>query len=361
MTIFEKFKHMSSYFKSRKPKVLNSVIDANKDMRPHTPEGRIEKTKKKIAARDAKHSAIIITKSSIIQMKKDIFQFKLQEKFKKLSFRQEKNRVSKNFIAWISTIVGLSMPLIIKQKIKSKKLKKKRASFLLKQFSILSLFIGKILHKLGYIKKRMAIKVIYNQRLNTLAIYCKNWIKKRRKMQLSILTSMLDIILNNYCNAYIFDAWKSRIIFIQKNIRKAIPFKIKIYEQLLEIWRKEESAMIKSNIVMNVSLGKKNNDFNLTQHFSLISNSKRLFYIRMKIKEIVKFYSLRMQNYKSSMKMMNTGLITSNWYLAAMVKWKKSKPEKPNLIEAFSSEVMRELINQAMKDRQSMRLSINRD
>lgn len=95
MTIFEKFKRkfnidMSSYFKSRKPKALNSIIDANKNMRPHTPEGRIEKTKKQIATRDAKHSAIRITKSSMIQMKREIFQFKLQEKFKKLSFRQEK-------------------------------------------------------------------------------------------------------------------------------------------------------------------------------------------------------------------------------------------------------------------------------
>lgn len=112
---------------------------------------------------------------------------------------------------------------------------------------------------------------------------------------------------------------------------------------------------------MNAGLGKKNNDFELTQHFSLISNTKRIFYIRMKIKEVIKFYSLRMQNYKSSLKMMSSGLITSNWYLAAMVKRKLSKPEKPNLLEVFTNDIMRELITQAMKDRQSMRLSINRD
>lgn len=181
-----------------------------------------------------------------------------------------------------------------------------------------------------------------------------------------ILANFFDIILNNYCMKHIIISWKSKviikqIIYIQKQIRDIIPYKRKLYDQLLEMWRKEESIMIKSFITKKKKLAfiLSNNEAN--QNFSLISNSKRLSYIREKIKEDVKFYCLRMHNYRASLKMMNTGLITSSWYSTAMVKWRKTRPESPDIIEMFTTEVFKELIRQSMKDRQSLRLSNNRD
>lgn len=95
MSILEKFKcifylDMSSHFKSRKVITENSMIKSNKDMRPFTPEIRREKNKQLFSAREAKHEVIRVTKSTLIKMKKEIVEFKLEEKFKKLFFRQQK-------------------------------------------------------------------------------------------------------------------------------------------------------------------------------------------------------------------------------------------------------------------------------
>ncbi|OMJ83801.1 hypothetical protein SteCoe_15210 [Stentor coeruleus] len=366
MSVLEKFKcifysDMSSYFKTRKTTTENSMIKNNKDMRPFTPESRREKNKQINSAREAKHEVIRVTKSSLIKMKKEIVEFKLEEKFKKLFFRQKKADVLKIYKAWTTIIGACSMPLIIKNSIKILKYRKKRTSCLLKQFSLSALFIGKILHRLQYIKKHMAIK-----KLKILENYCKDWISKKKHSQMIIITSFFDIILNNYCMNHIIISWKSKviikqIIFIQKKIREIIPYKRKLYDQLLEMWRNEEGIMIKSFISKKKKLSFILNNDQTQQNFSLISNSKRLSYIREKIKDAVKFYCLRMHNYRASLKMMSTGLITSSWYSTAMVTWRKPRPESPDLIELFTTEVFKDLIRQAMKDRQSLRLSNNRD
>lgn len=144
-------------------------------------------------------------------------------------------------------------------------------------------------------------------------------------------------------------------------MRDAIKYKIKLYDKLLEIWREHESTMINTNISRSNTIRDSVKQVEIFQHFSLISNSKRLSYIRDKIKEIVKIYSLQMRNYNDSMKMMNTEIINSTWYGSTMVKWKRKKPEKPNILEQFNEDVLKDMINKAMKDRRNMRVAHFRD
>ncbi|OMJ76664.1 hypothetical protein SteCoe_23911 [Stentor coeruleus] len=350
MTIFEKFKYMSGYFKSLQPKPTKSAIRLNKDMRPFTPKEQKERSRIRFEFQEAKSIEVRKTKSILIKRKKNFKEFKLEEKFKKLFFRQQHPEVLKVFMTWFSLFTLYALPLIIKTSIHKKKIHKTRVAYLLKQFSILALFIGKILNNLQFIKKRRALK-----KIQTLEYYCLKWVKNKRTQRRKYLSNFFDTFLNSYCMKLVLSTWKSKIIFIQNTMKNAIRYKAKLYEKLLEMWREMENTMINTNISRSNTIRDSVKQVEIFQHFSLISNSKRLSYIKDKIKEIVKVYSLQMRNYNDGMRMMNTEVINSTWYGSTMVNWKRKKPEKPSILEQFNEDVFKDLIKIAMKDRKNMR------
>lgn len=124
-----------------------------------------------------------------------------------------------------------------------------------------------------------------------------------------------------------------------------------MYDRLLEMWRDEENHMVNSTFTRKKTIRDSIMEVDALQHFSFLSKDKRLSYIKSKIKDIVKNYSLKIKNYKASLKMMNNDLINLSWYSSTLVKWKKLKPERPNIIELFTKSVFKELINQALSEK----------
>lgn len=61
--------------------------------------------------------------------------------------------------AWSLVILGCSISFLTKKAIEKKKYRNYRIKYLLKHFSLLSLFIGKMLCNLQTIKRRLAMKV----------------------------------------------------------------------------------------------------------------------------------------------------------------------------------------------------------
>lgn len=68
----------------------NSLIQINKNMKIHSPKQKMEKIKNSSFKLTIRKSVSKIAKSTIIQTKKKIQEWKYEEKFKKLAFRQGK-------------------------------------------------------------------------------------------------------------------------------------------------------------------------------------------------------------------------------------------------------------------------------
>ncbi|OMJ93317.1 hypothetical protein SteCoe_3669 [Stentor coeruleus] len=364
MSIFDKFKANSSIDKvihnnpsisdypvCTKPgevKRSRSIVKMNKDMRAFIPKEVNEKSRIRSASRATNIAVARTAKNILVKMKKEAMEFKLEEKFRKFFFRHKHPEVSKLHKAWSFVILGCSISFLIKKAIEKKKYRKYRIKYLLRHFSLLSLFTGKMLRNLQKIKRRLAMK-----KLRSIGKYCHYWLIKRKKSHKKILSKFLDITLNSFCLKYIVLLWKSKLIFIQKAIREALPYKKIMYNRLLEMWRDEENHMVNSSFTRKKTIRDSIMEVDALQHFSFLSRDKRLSYIKKKIEDIIKNYSLKIKNYKASLKMMNNDLINISWYSSSLVKWRKLRPEKPNIIEFFTKGVLKELINQALNDKKN--------
>lgn len=67
-----------------------SSIRSNKNMKQHSPIEKSAKLKKMSIMNDSRQQMTKISKFSIVKQKKEYYQQKLDEKFKKLFFRQGK-------------------------------------------------------------------------------------------------------------------------------------------------------------------------------------------------------------------------------------------------------------------------------
>jgi hypothetical protein len=97
LTTFEKFKckHnlvMSSQFHARKSKRDSKTIIKNKNMKQHSPSERIEKIRRNSEKNISRMVVNKIARFDISCRKKEEMEMKINEKFKKLFFRQ-KNKV----------------------------------------------------------------------------------------------------------------------------------------------------------------------------------------------------------------------------------------------------------------------------
>ncbi|OMJ70184.1 hypothetical protein SteCoe_31893 [Stentor coeruleus] len=339
--------------KQGKVKHSRSIVKMNKDMRIYMPNEVNEQIRKRSASRATNIVVARTAKNILVRMKKETMEFKLEEKFRRFFFRHKHpvfsiKEVSKMYKAWSFVILGCSISFIIKNSIEKKKYRKYRIKYLLRHFSLLLLFIGKMLLKLQVIKKRLAMK-----KIRSIVKYCYLWLIKRKKNHKKILSTFLDITLNRNCFKYIVLLWKSKIVFIQKNIKEALRNRKIMYRKLLEMWRDEEYHMANSSFSKKKTIRDSIMEIDALQNFSFLSKDKRLSYIKRRIKDIIKSYSLKIKNYKASLKMMSNDLINLSWYNSALVKWRKLKPEKPNIIELFTTNVFKELINQALDDKKN--------
>lgn len=83
---------MSFYLKARsKPTLTKSVIRSNKNLKSYSPLEKSANLRKLIIKNDSRRQVIKSAKSSLIKTKKEYFQQKLEEKFKKYLFRQSKS------------------------------------------------------------------------------------------------------------------------------------------------------------------------------------------------------------------------------------------------------------------------------
>jgi len=74
-----------------KPKHTKSVIRSNKNLKCHSPIERSANQKRLIVKNDSRRQVTKSAKSYLIRTKKEYFQHKLEEKFKKYFFRQGKS------------------------------------------------------------------------------------------------------------------------------------------------------------------------------------------------------------------------------------------------------------------------------
>ena len=82
---------MSLFFKNKTPTSSKSVIKSNKNMKPHSPLQRLARIKDLSLKREARQTINKIAHKGIFQTKKQIKEYNLTEKFKKLNIRQKKN------------------------------------------------------------------------------------------------------------------------------------------------------------------------------------------------------------------------------------------------------------------------------
>ena len=139
-------------------------------------------------------------------------------------------------------------------------------------------------------------------------------------------------------------------------MRLAIPIRQSLYDKILEQWNTAESSFFQDLIYYEPQnqLNKPNGQPKKVK-ISLVPNHIKLEMIREKIKETMKFYSLRMRNYKSNQAMLMSPLMRLSWYNQNTQNIRTEKPLPPDLLSEFRLEVLHDLITKAMKQRPSTR------
>ena len=155
---FTKTKHLNT------SKNFKSAIQINKNMKPFSPIEKVENLRLSSMKFEARRSLNKLANSVIIHMKKKNSEHKYVEKIRKLSFRQKQSvfhiqefpMIQKG---WVLICICAGMNKIFKEKIKIRKIYKKKIKLLGKIFSLISRCIGKIIRRLKLFRNKTAINV----------------------------------------------------------------------------------------------------------------------------------------------------------------------------------------------------------
>lgn len=141
-----------------------------------------------------------------------------------------------------------------------------------------------------------------------------------------------------------------RILKIQRWIRAQLKIKAFLYEDLLKMWAKKEFEIFK-----NIA-NKPDNHYSQFFRISIIPESKKLQYIKNKIKEIMKNYILMKNEYLVNIEKFEYSLRCAIFQTENSIDFRPVKPKKPNIRKMFfKTEILRELIHLAMTERSQIR------
>lgn len=263
--------------------------------------------------------------------------------------------------AWVALYVSIGVAKSMKLKLVNRKRSIRRYKTFMKRFVISFRFIGKIRRRLFKYRTKKALKVFFIQKIASLVKYCKRWQLKNYTKKRSTLIHHFNIILIQNSFTYIIKLLNSKvlsnqIIFIQRAMKLAIPIRLSLYDKILDQWNTAENLFFQD--IIYFELQKEPNKPNGEQKkvkVSLVPSRIKLEMIREKIREIVKFYSLRMRNYKASQSMLMNPLMRLSWYNQNTLNLHTEKPLPLDLLSEFKLEVLHDLITKAMKQRPSAR------
>ena len=90
----------------------------------------------------------------------------------------------------------------------------------------------------------------------------------------------------------------------------------------------------------------------------MIPRTLKLQKIKEKIKETMRFYCVRMKNYNSSKMLFQQNFMNFSWYNTDMLKINQEKPNRPNILNEFTDDILQLLIKQSMKEQNKLRASL---
>lgn len=245
---------------------------------------------------------------------------------------------------------------VIKAHLVKIRLRKARTKAFFKQFTICTVFIGRILHRLNYIKRKLTVKVRNKQKLNYFVKFCRRWLNKRQKMHQKNLVQFADIFLNKYVSRRLIEVFNSRvidrqIIFIQKNLKIAVKHRVSLIQKLVEMWNEQEEQMF-NNLISRDSKKKHKKAKVAFREISLIPLPYKIQKIVKKIKGIVAEYIVEMKKYKSGLQL-KKHISKMKWLKDSHHSFNKPIPKSPSILQGFTKEVLISMISKAMKKRRS--------
>lgn len=148
----------------------------------------------------------------------------------------------------------------------------------------------------------------------------------------------------------------NQIIYIQKKMKILVQKRLNLYEKILELWNISEKNMYSQIILHNTS--GETITMNKLKKISMIPRTLKLQKIKEKIKETMRFYCVRMKNYNSSKMLFQQNFMNFSWYNTDMLKINQEKPNRPNIMNEFTDDILQLLIKQSMKEQNKLRTSL---
>ena len=183
------------------------------------------------------------------------------------------------------------------------------------------------------------------------------WAKQKAKINRRVIVDVLEDQISSSMLYKVIFKWKSSILHIQHTMKACLMYKLTLYESLCAKWNLAEVTALsryteKKNRRRQTGVFRTNISGS-SDSMSTIPIEIKLFYIRNKIKEILKIYHSSFIKYKAEIQSIHTKNVQNQWSFDYTALPYPLPPVKPLVSDVFTVEILTEIITSALKNRAS--------